>query len=755
MELRFALIYDSDRLEISEPVGFDSFEPELERNDLHGVSVEYSDIDLEFTDYDAIDIIKQKYESSLDNVIEFVIEMNCNDYFDEIYRGRLDLSTYQYLKKEYTYVKCKVGQTGVFTTFNNRLDTDVCLDNLVTLDGSALNEYDYMNYNIEVPGKMIISNAKTNDVGVEQDYIPMTFAFQNGDINILYVPGMINHEGDNLGGFNYSYPQSYRINQWNEMMPYFEFKKNTIETPKSDINVYLSFKLRIETTGLQLFSQIVFNSNAKLQLYDENNNLILDIQDDHIGQITRGDKYLEYDFTMMYSLNDIVFKKIYLIVLFNLHIPGTISESGLATLSLSSMPMETGYINLANYSILSPTTAKTFLLHEALSRISESITDNRLQVYSDYYGRTDSGNVGLQKMLNSVSEDGLGALRCLTNGYKLRNYTYTNGDLPKMYLSMKKAINSLSAIDNIGVGFSFEMGKWVVRVENWKWFYKNSELFIIENPSNVVRKLNSNEVNTRLHVGYKKYAELTESNVVDTFHSERNYSTLLKAVDKNVSAISDFVADAYAIEYTRRKSLDKDTKDWSYDEDTFILCILGANITEKLISTGVILTKEFRYLVDNGMTDSDSTVISPETMLNVHISPARNAGRWADRMSQYAGANGLRYLSGTRNVGAKGKASIRQNPLIETIGGTIERTTQYRQKLDVQTTENANIALVNPHLKAETLEFDYPISLAQFNQIRLNPYGYILVDGEKCYLRSIKYNFKTSLANLVLIPSAV
>ncbi len=753
MELRFALIYDNQRLDIDEPVGFDAFEPEIERNEMHGVSVEYSDIGLEFTDCEAIAIIQQKYELNLDSVIEFVVEMNCDGDFDEIYRGRLDLSTYQNIKKEYTAVKCKVGQTGVFTTFNNRLETDICLDDLTSLDGSALNDYDYMNYEIEVPGKMVISNAKANDIGVEQEYIPLAFQFRNGDINIIYVPGMINSEGDDLGGFNYSYPQIFTADEWNgyNVPPYFEFKESVIEKPKSNIATYLNFKLRIEAReDLELLPSFNFNYNAKFQLFDENDNLITDIQDTQTGHITKTNKLLEYNFSMSYSLTDFTFKKLYLIVLFNIHVPSTWSEIALQKLSISSLPQVNEYVNITNYSVLPPTIAKTFLLHESLSRISESITNNGLQVWSDYYGRPDSFN-GATKPYPPQLTFGQGSLRCLTNGYKLRNYKYTDGSNPKMYISMKKMIQSLAAIDNIGCGFYRAMDKWWFRVENWKWFYQDTELFVINNPSKVERVHDLDETFTRLRIGYKKYADLKEANVIDTFHSERNYSTYAKAVDKEINVLSDFVADPYVIEYTRRKSIDKDTKDWQYDEDIFISCLM--RVREIKQSDGVVISDVTRYYVDNGMDNSGGSIISPETMQNVHISPARNALNWADRFSQYPGAKGLSFISGTRNTKAKGKAYMRTNPTI-TQNGYLKITRWYDQKYDSTIQENADIAKHTPRLKAQLLKFDYPISLAQFNQIRLNPYGYILVDGEKCYLKSVKYNFKTSLANFVLIPSA-
>ena len=76
--------------------------------------------------------------------------------------------------------------------------------------------------------------------------------------------------------------------------------------------------------------------------------------------------------------------------------PGVVYES----YSMKVLPNSNSNFTVKTYSILPQSNVKVNLLHEALSRITESITDNGLQVYSDYYGRLDSGKVGEQKMLN-------------------------------------------------------------------------------------------------------------------------------------------------------------------------------------------------------------------------------------------------------------------------------------------------------------------------------------------------------------------
>ena len=110
---------------------------------------------------------------------------------------------------------------------------------------------------------------------------------------------------------------------------------------------------------------------------------------------------------------------------------------------------------------------------------------------------------------------------------------------------------------------------------------------------------------TRLKIGFNKYGGQDDINSIDTFHTNREYTSGIKAIDKVNNQISNFIADPYAIEFTRRKALDKTTKDWKYDEDIFVLCLKRDN--------------SFDFTVEQGVDGSVDTIISPETMTNFRI----------------------------------------------------------------------------------------------------------------------------------------
>jgi hypothetical protein len=54
--------------------------------------------------------------------------------------------------------------------------------------------------------------------------------------------------------------------------------------------------------------------------------------------------------------------------------------------------------------------------------------------------------------------------------------------------------------------------------------------------------------------------------------------------------------------------------------------------------------------------------------------------------------------------------------------------------------ENQNFSTGSILLLPETVKIDeYPITKEEYNYIKSNPYGIILVDGVPCYIKEIKY----------------
>jgi hypothetical protein len=386
------------------------------------------------------------------------------------------------------------------------------------------------------------------------------------------------------------------------------------------------------------------------------------------------------------------------------------------------------FFSVKSLSTSNPSQAKVSLAHESFSRLSEIISG--LTVKSDWYGRKDSN-------VNRISDGfGGGSLKAILNGYELRKAVFPEQEEPKkIELSFKDLYEAMTAIDNVGWGFSEESGQLYLRVERWQWFYKNDVIMTVNNPNNVKRTLKSDKLYTRLKTGYSKYLDEKEINAIDTFHTEREYSTGIKATDKLLEKVCKFIADPYAIEITRRQQFKKDTSNWKYDEDIFVV-VLELYRDE--------FWQQTTMGIETGINQSTG-IISPETMYNARISPERNALRWAEHFfGANSAKNNLDFMSGTGNVSAKGSVS-----------GSGENWYYLEDSANgTAVSENQSIPKKTPLLKPEILSFEYPLTFADYAAILANPYGKIVVDGEECFIQKITPSLMKGTASFELIPAA-
>lgn len=854
MELKFYI----GSTEIAEPIGFDNFISKIERSSEHGIGAENSLDSLEFVG-EAYSIIKNAYLTNIDNqlllkvlfncedkapvavtrevvkiltstvyvtviilndvtdlkvgdklikvgenimtdcvityiynntvtvskdipgpvytnVTEFTFEITENDSFDEIYRGIIDLSTYDETNADYCSCKCKIGEIGARTTFNNRSETQVDLSSLKTLDGAVLLAYENLNKTITVPAKDIVctNNGKTSAMSIIAGYKEFDVT---ADTQYALIIGFDNQEYSELGALNTS-PDIKWIGDIDSLTPTFYDCKYDIS------NIKISYDLNF---GISISSDSV-RYEAKLVLVSEVNGVKSIIRETTHTNYNQQDKNISDSFSA-----DIAFSKetkLYLYV--NIQGRETVKTQN-SDISISFAENNTNFINISSLTNIASTSSKISLIHESISRISEIISG--LKVKSDWYGRTDSE-------INPVQTIGGGALKAITSGLKLRQAALTNGSEPYLFLSFKEIYQAMKAIDNIGWGFSHENGVLCVRVENWKWFYKNDLIMSFTDVYEVNRTVDTKNIYSRLKIGYSKYSDIQELNAIDTFHTERNYTNGLKAIDNQLEQLCKFIADPYAIEFTRRKALDKTTEDWTYDENIFVFA-LEANSQElqekniqvsvqvdgayinliflpdveigKLIkyngesyeidtidySTGKINTlpsiitmlpigvyiftvdedTNITYDVETGVTDSENTIISPETMLNARISPERNALRWVDSLFNFASfVNVIDFNSGKGNIDAKFSVVNKQgHSYLDTTSGVVS--------------EKDGLSRSPGKLKAEILSFEYPLTAYDYNLIKSNPYGKFSVNGEMCYLKSMEYNFSDGLAKFKMIPT--
>jgi len=204
-------------------------------------------------------------------------------------------------------------------------------------------------------------------------------------------------------------------------------------------------------------------------------------------------------------------------------------------------------------------------------------------------------------------------------------------------------------------------------------------------------------------VGYNKW-EAEEYNGLDEMNTERQYRRNIDSNPTELDLMSDLISAGYTIEITRRKNQARTgTSDWRYDDDLFIVhaIVEDANL--------------YAYRgVDNGAAN----IYSPATRMNYVLTPVRNLLRWFKSIAAatpIATNESQIFTSGTGNYIATGEMTsicqIENQPITE--------------NATISTAIMGDVYYETPIWKTEYVTFTAPFSMADFEDVKVNPYGAI------------------------------
>jgi hypothetical protein len=308
-------------------------------------------------------------------------------------------------------------------------------------------------------------------------------------------------------------------------------------------------------------------------------------------------------------------------------------------------------------------------------------------------------------------------------------------------LSFKSAITSLNAIDCLGWGFSTEAGKQCLRVERWDWFYQPNTIFIVNDAEEVTIDADPDRMISVFIVGYKKYATNDQYNSIDSPHGTREFVSSNKVINQTIDQQSEFIADNYAIEETRRNRYDKsDTEESTYDENIFIIELIK-EVTEEN-PTGVIKIQPTSFNATNVGNENE--------FINAKITPRHMAARWVDYLFQSNNKTALKFSSGDINFLSSFEV-IPEYSVVTNNGTTAEIYSLKSFESSSPQKENDDIAYLQSILKAETIKFSYPITISEYIRIKSNPYGLVHVNGLQGWIKNFKYSFIDGIAEFTLI----
>jgi hypothetical protein len=397
-------------------------------------------------------------------------------------------------------------------------------------------------------------------------------------------------------------------------------------------------------------------------------------------------------------------------------------------------------------------------------------------------------------------------LKALTTGLDIRKAKLSDGTDPKMFLSMKDIFESLSAIDNIGIG---EEGTDKIRMENWKYFYNENIVLKCSGINSIERAVKQDALISIFKNGYDKW-EAEDFNGLDDFLTSREWRTSLSEVQNTFEKLSRFIASGYSWEVTRRKI--GDSKDWRYDNDIFVVCLINAyrgsiNITtvtdsfniipgpssftvgDNIQISGTVSNNGFYsilsitpianslqiflntnlvtevapnaviknlthplYAIEVDNITAPANMLDPKSVYNFRISPERNALRWFDWIAQCY----RNITSADKLIFSKGEGNYKAGGLLTDTVCRLEETV---------IAENADISLDSfsdpddgtPINFPERVTYRFPLSFTEYALIKADPYGLIDFECGDCekgkgWIDEIEYFPEQGDAKFTLIP---
>lgn len=730
----------NNKTAIGEPIGWDAFSLKIKRHaERHGTFRELQTNQFQFTGI-AYELLKAEYEKyGIRGNYQMQILGRCGLLWEELYKGQVSFDSYSAKCDTYCSVSVSLEDVGPLVQFINLFNQKIDLSKPTAFDDTTqLVNYATLTQKILLPSKAILVKSAANINATP----PYTAALLGDNLveNMQWGPNVQNSSGDQMnltivpafpnvttsalanttfydtiniisGGFLNMPPVG--------QVPLLDLQEfSSLKCVNSILPVHFRFKGAVHQTQT---GSVQASSVGTLYLYKLPKGADPANHDSYISQFSMrlwnilgsGDAFFDVarDITVLAAPGDQLFFNIFMLAT-----PNRISD-----FRIDEDPE--CFIELSTVSKCEPTEARLYLINETTSRVIEAITNNALSLYSEYIGRTDSQPY-------SFPVNGCGGLKALAMGLDIRNVKLSDGTDPRLTLSMQDIFESLSAIDNVGIG---PEGDNKIRLENWQYFYQNEVVFHCRGIDSLTKTLQGNEHYSIFKCGYDKW-EAEDYNGLDEFLTKREYHTSLTQVQNSLEKICKWIASGYAIEVTRRKQ--NDSKDWRYDNDTFVICLQKTD-------TG--------YAVEIGNIVNGANILDPATVYNFRISPERNAMRWfniiAECYRNITPDDKLIFSSGDGNFLAQGELS---GDACQLEAGTLA--------------ENASITLDSftdiyaawPIKQPERVVFSYPLGLEEYVTIKNNPYGLIeyVASCEQGFgwIDELDYKPEEGKATFTLIP---
>lgn len=756
-----------------DPRGYETLTLTHERDNLwHGVHHNFSN---EFGFYckgAGKELVDAAYNSKgQEAIVKLKLEVKCNGKWTTILNGKLNYSTYrQEWRDNVLYSYLNVENENIVQLIKNREDLKVDLLSNTSLDGVPLVSYPYLGYDINLHSKVVKLYSQWTPEnhggcfrfvtsGLKQLYLLPTMTLDVGDFE-KSTEQCSRVEFDAL--FNGFLEQATPIMDTTNSMVFVEpnvvrvswdiegvlrFRTFDVSVPASDCD---NSVCGTEAEVVKLFDSV----NGKLRMYFGSDTSSISEASD-CGALPTGEgcgnstvnqqagsdtglRFIDLATTSNVSFfvrnfssggpqtRDIVLNpgdRVWFYWVVDLNFLAANGDMSLA------FEYSKDDFSLTSETVYSDTLCKGIAIHEAWSRLSEIITDQNLAFYSEFFGRTNS-NI-------TYSSDGCGSRTAITSGKNIRRLDNN----PPILESLTTMFNSCDAIWGVGLGIEKYQNRDVLRVEELNYFYSDDVVLTIDYVPNIQMRHRGDLVYNEISIGFKKWETNAVNGLDEPLTRIKYVVPPIKSNKQKFEKTSDFVAGMYAIELTRRSG-NLETKDTSYDDDTFVIALRSDDLT---------------YAEKDENMQAVTNLISPETAYNLRFLLSSTFDRLKNQF-----------------VGGLTKLGTLASPVLMPAQGQGNQTVTYQYVADGCAGDHYGTSQINgdsgkyPDAQArrdsplwlpEEYSFDYPLSFTEYLNLVANPYGLIKFSNSdknhlSGWLLSVEYNVRHKTGSFTIIRKA-
>lgn len=626
---RFKLYHEAaGELELEHaPVGWDALEFTVKRGQMHGMTLDFTgQLDFVKEGFDFIHTVYEVFGVEA-QVLLFVYEASrLGFHYELVYAGQVALEGWrvQDFPRQGT---ANVDLASFTHRFLNRLDVDVDLTALTGLDGAPMATMPLAAAGLHSQGIVQGYDARATVESTTLTYVHQdNFDMPRGQHAVFGFNEVVSNEL----GFN-TYGTTFVTGPTENWQVYEAKVTGTIALDLRLVGMLKGTAQNGTYTGIDWEISYRKNGGAPVVLHTA------------YGQANNAEEtYIDYDVSRSFSVAVVPGDRIYLLGRF--YVQGADRKPPWVTpyrFTLQNFLYRDSFLKAsASTTVDTGNNSRGVLLHEALARVTESITGYRNAFYSDFFGRTDS-------LPRAYPADGEGAGHLLLNGFWLRGFpikgqlgaleplpadaTFTerfawyarkltleqlDAKSRGLSVSFERLFKAADAVWCLGAGLERVNGELVVRVEPRQHFYRLHETAARLGRVAALSKSVAGELYVKEAVfGYREW-KIEEENGLLEYNTRSAWTTPVTRSKNRYEHISEFVTSGYMIEKAKRDPFTlAESKDSRGDENLFLIALARQGegwrsaTTENVDATDGIAEPASAY----------NLRLTPRTMLHRHL----------------------------------------------------------------------------------------------------------------------------------------